>query len=57
MLIPRGTEEGMEFDFFVVISPLVEEDSAHSADWDSLNTGTWSWCGVRTDMGGMPDSR
>jgi len=57
MLIPRGTEAGMNFELFLVVSPLLEEDSAHTADWDTHNTGTWSWCGARTDMGGMPDSR
>jgi len=57
MLLPRGKEEGMPFDLFVVLSPLLEEDSAHGADWTKHDTGTWSWCGVRTDQGGMPDSR
>ena len=47
----------MHFDLLVVLSPLLEEDSAHGADWTKHDTGTWSWCGVRTDQGGMPDSR
>eukprot|EP00092_Neocalanus_flemingeri_P025775 GFUD01027941.1.p1 GENE.GFUD01027941.1~~GFUD01027941.1.p1 ORF type:complete len:745 (-),score=133.69 GFUD01027941.1:49-2283(-) len=57
MLLPRGQERGMEFDLFAVVSPLLQDDNAHQADWNTHNTGTWSWCGVRTDQGGMPDSR
>jgi len=57
MLIPRGNETGMNFDLFIVLSPLLEGDNAHSADWDKHSTSTWAWCGVRSDEGGMPDSR
>merc|ERR1719154_46358 len=57
MLLPRGKEEGMPFSLFVVLSPFLASDNAHKADWSTHNTGTWSWCGVRTDQGGMPDSR
>jgi len=57
MLIPRGNETGMKFDMFVVLSPLLENDKAHTADWTKHHTGTWAWCGVRSDEGGMPDTR
>jgi len=57
MFIPRGNETGMKFDMFVVLSPLLENDKAHTADWDEHHTGTWAWCGVRSDQGGMPDTR
>ena len=57
MFIPRGNETGMKFDIFVVLSPLLENDKAHTADWDEHHRGTWAWCGVRSDEGGMPDSR
>jgi len=57
MFIPRGNETGMEFDIFVVLSPLLENDQAHTADWTEHHRGTWAWCGVRSDEGGMPDSR
>ena len=57
MLLPRGREDGMEFDFLAVLSPFIMDDAALTADWNVHNAGIWSWCGVRSDEGGMPDSR
>ena len=44
MLIPRGTEDGMKFELFLVESTLLGQCC------DTHNT-------CRTDMRGMPDSR
>eukprot|EP00092_Neocalanus_flemingeri_P019214 GFUD01020814.1.p1 GENE.GFUD01020814.1~~GFUD01020814.1.p1 ORF type:complete len:788 (+),score=177.59 GFUD01020814.1:86-2449(+) len=57
MALPRGKEDGMPFQVLAVLSPLLESDRATSADWGSMEKSSWSWCGVRTDKGGMPDSR
>eukprot|EP00092_Neocalanus_flemingeri_P020545 GFUD01022258.1.p1 GENE.GFUD01022258.1~~GFUD01022258.1.p1 ORF type:complete len:764 (+),score=170.77 GFUD01022258.1:69-2360(+) len=57
MTLPRGSESGKPFRVFLVLSSLLESDAAHSADWRELEQTSWSWCGVRKDRGGMPDSR
>ena len=57
MLLPRGSESGFDYKVFLVLSPLLKEDPAHSADWGRLEQHSWAWCGVRADRGGMPDSR
>jgi len=57
MLLPRGREDGMEFHLLAVLSPFIMDDAALTADWNVHNAGIWSWCGVRSDEGGMPDSR
>jgi len=56
MTLPRGKEEGMGFEFLAVLSPLLDSDH-FGTDWTDLSRRSWSWCGMRTDMGGMPDSR
>ena len=56
MTLPRGKKEGMGFHFLAVLSPLLELDH-FGTDWTDLSRRSWSWCGMRTDMGGMPDSR
>jgi len=58
MTLPRGSEYGKPFRVFLVLSPLLQSDAAHtSPDWRGLEQQSWSWCGVRKDKGGMPDSR
>ena len=37
---------------------MLESDATnYSPDWRGLDQHCWSWCGVRKDKGGMPDSR
>ena len=57
MALPRGKEEGMPFQVLAVLSPLLQSDNAAGANWENMASSSWSWCGVRTDKGGMPDSR
>jgi len=57
MSLPRGSVSGKPYRVFLVLSPLLQADAAHGADWRGLQHQSWSWCGVRKDKGGMPDSR
>jgi hypothetical protein len=58
MTIPRGTEEGMKFKLFFMISKLLPDDDALKGNWEKLNTQPWTWCGVLTNgTVSYPDSR
>ena len=57
MVLPRGREGGMTFRLYMMVSRVLDRDSAMTADWEQMQFTSWSWCGVRRNDGDVPDSR
>jgi len=57
MVLPRGREGGMQFRLYMMISKVLPNDSAMTANWERMQFTSWSWCGVRRNEGDVPDSR
>jgi len=57
MVLPRGSEGGMGFRLYIMVSQVLPGDSAITANWERMHYTSWSWCGVRRNEGDVPDSR
>merc|ERR1711937_333664 len=53
----RGREGGMQFRLYMMISKVLPNDSAMTANWERMQFTSWLWCGVRRNEGDVPDSR
>jgi len=57
LTLPRGREGGMGFRLYTMVSQVLPDDSALTANWERMQYTSWSWCGVRRNEGDVPDSR